>query len=44
MIEMYIAFYGRRIIVEKDVLTVISNQKAHYSKGQRQIAKYILEN
>ncbi len=30
--------------MEKDVLTVISNQKAHYSKGQRQIAKYILEN
>jgi DNA-binding MurR/RpiR family transcriptional regulator len=30
--------------VEKDVLAVISDGNAHFSKGQRQIAKYILEN
>lgn len=30
--------------MERDVLAVISNEHVHYSKGQRQIAKYILEN
>ena len=30
--------------MERDVLAVISDEKTHYSKGQRQIAKYILEN
>jgi len=30
--------------VEKDVLAVISDGNAHFSKGQRQIANYILEN
>lgn len=30
--------------MEKDVLAVISDGNAHFSKGQRQIAKYILEN
>ncbi|NLW64789.1 MAG: MurR/RpiR family transcriptional regulator [Clostridiales bacterium] len=30
--------------MEKDVLAVISDGNAHFSKGQRQIANYILEN
>lgn len=30
--------------MEKDVLAVISNNNIHYSKGQRRISKYILEN
>jgi len=30
--------------MEKDVLAVIANNNIHYSKGQRLIAKYILEN
>lgn len=30
--------------MEKDVLAVISDENAHFSKGQRQIAKYIIEN
>ncbi len=31
-------------MLEKDVLAVIANNNAHYSKGQRRISKYILEN
>lgn len=31
-------------MMEKDVLAVIANNNAHYSKGQRRISKYILEN
>ncbi|MEG0035516.1 MAG: MurR/RpiR family transcriptional regulator [Oscillospiraceae bacterium] len=30
--------------MEKDVLAVISNDNTHFSKGQRHIAQYILEN
>lgn len=30
--------------MERDVLAVISDEDAHFSKGQRQIAKYIVEN
>ncbi|NLH01688.1 MAG: MurR/RpiR family transcriptional regulator [Clostridiales bacterium] len=30
--------------MEKDVLAVIANNNVHYSKGQKRIAKYILEN
>jgi len=30
--------------MEKDVLAVIANNNVHYSKGQRRISKYILEN
>lgn len=30
--------------MEKDVLAVIANNNIHYSKGQRRISKYILEN
>ncbi|MEF9972074.1 MAG: MurR/RpiR family transcriptional regulator, partial [Oscillospiraceae bacterium] len=31
-------------MLDKDVLAVISNDNFHFSKGQRLIAKYILEN
>lgn len=31
-------------LMEKDVLAVIANNNIHYSKGQRRIAKYILDN
>lgn len=41
---MRLARRGKRLGVEKDILDLISRETAGFSKGQRQIAKFIVEN